>query len=298
MIYISEQEEGYAPRQSIDIGEEVWRGIWNLVTTRIEDGSFGASYPAYCYDGPVPTGTDRAKFVLAMQTEIPNLSQEILDPDLRIPPSEIPHTLDILDLIQFCWRNVGKPILGAYHRFFLHHHLEFDKPLGQKEFRDDINRIFRRRGIAYELTEKGDIRRIVSPILKKSLVSPPFNTGDIVFDNILKTAIEKIYDPDPATRRESLMALWDAWERLKTIGGNSDKKTQMTQILHVTSGDSSPKFGTLLEREAKEITRIGNTHLIRHSETAQEPLGLDFHVDYLFHRLYCLIELIVRANFR
>ena len=88
------------------------------------------------------------------------------------------------------------------------------------------------------------------------------------------------------------------WERLKTLDGQGDKKAQTKAMLDATAGTSSPKFRDALEREAKEVTDIGNSLRIRHSETSQEKLASSEHVDYLFYRLFSLIRLILlrKAN--
>jgi hypothetical protein len=44
------------------------------------------------------------------------------------------------------------------------------------------------------------------------------------------------------------------------------------------------------------MTDIGNGFQIRHSETSQVPLQRNNHVDYLFHRLFALIWLVLRAR--
>ncbi len=62
-----------------------------------------------------------------------------------------PDTFLILDFIEFCYRSIAKPIQGAYHSFFCHHHLSFDFEAGRDAFRGDVNRIFTRNGVAYEL---------------------------------------------------------------------------------------------------------------------------------------------------
>ena len=77
-----------------------------------------------------------------------------------------------------------------------------------------------------------------------------------------------------------------------------DKKAQVTALLDVTAGSSSPKFREALEREAGELTWIGNNLQIRHSETSQERLAETEHVDHLFHRLLALIQAILRMNGR
>ncbi len=290
MMYFSEREEGETPRENEEISNPVWKGIEVLIQARIDDGSFGAKYPILCEDGGAIIGTDKRAFRLAMEADIPNLQEKEDDPWEDKKP---PRTLDILDMIEFCWRCIGKSIRNGYHEFFKHDHLDFDIEAGQAEFRDDINRIFRRNGLAYELTWQGEIERLAPSVLREELASIEFSTGDAELNRMLDVAKRKFSDSDEAIRREALESLWDAWERLKTLGDGSDKKAQITSRLDRTAGPSSPKFRESLEREAKELTKIGNRFQIRHSETDQEPLAKSEHVDYLFHRLFALIRMIL-----
>ena len=188
------------------------------------------------------------------------------------------------------------PSAAAITSFFKHSHLKFDIKTGRSEFCEAINRVFRRNGLAYELTEKGRIKRTAAPVLREELASAQFRTSNAELNRMLETARRKFLDPDEATRREALEALWDAWERLKTLGRGQDKKAQVTSLLDGTAGSSSPKFREALEREARELTQIGNNLQIRHSETSQERLVEGKHVDYLFHRLFSLIWTVLRMN--
>lgn len=292
MTYFSERENGERPRDNEDIGEGSWGGIQALIFSRIEDGSFGVSYPLTCDDGPVPIGSDEDRLWQVMRAEIPTLQQRPWYESAQ----ELPRTIDILDMIEFCWRCIGKPIRLSYHSYLKHNHLKFDTEAGRDEFRDDINRIFRGNGLAYELTEWGHIERLVAPVLREELAAIQFSTGDAEFDRLLETARQKFLHPDEVVRREALEVLWDAWERLKTLGRGSDKKAQVMSLLDDTAGPSSSKFRTMLEQEAKELTSIGNTFRIRHSETSQERLAEGKHVDYLFHRLLSLVQLILRMK--
>ena len=204
-------------------------------------------------------------------------------------------TLNILDMVQFCWRSIGKPIKKEYHEYFNHDHLEFDEEQGRDEFRESIETIFRCNGIAYELTDEGRIKRLVPPVFSEALVDAHFNTGDRELDHLLRTAQKKFFGSNPDTRREALEALWDAWERLKTLD-QDDKKVGIKAILDATAGSESSKFREALEEEALALTKIGNRLRIRHSETDQEKLAQSEHADYLFYRLYSLIHLILRLR--
>ena len=292
MKYFSDREGRARPRELEKISANAWGGIRALIRGRIEDGSFGAGYPMNCDDGAGPIGTDESSFLLAVRGEIPEIRLGHWGSWLGQPQ----RTTEILDLIEFCFRCVGKPTRVGYHDFFKHHHLEFDLQVGQAEFRNDINRVFRRNGLAYKITAKGRIRRLAPPVLREELASAHFQTGDSELDKMLERARHKFLDPSEATRREALEVLWDAWERLKTLGDGSNKRTQSSSMLDNMAGSSSPNFRQALEREATELTWIGNNLQIRHSERTQERLAEGVHVDYLFHRLLSLMQAILRKK--
>ena len=191
---------------------------------------------------------------------------------------------------------MGKPIKIGTHSFFRHDHLEFDVEAGRDEFRNEIETIFRRNGNAYVLTEEGRIERLMPLAFQSILVESDFDTGDAELNRLLSTAQRKFLDPRPETRREALESLWDAWERLKTLDGQGDKKAQAQAMLDNAAGTSSPKFRDALDREAIELTGIGNSLRIRHSETNQEMLATSEHVDYLFYRLFSLIQLVLKSR--
>ncbi|MFM0758420.1 hypothetical protein PQQ49_34670, partial [Paraburkholderia strydomiana] len=88
--------------------------------------------------------------------------------------------------------------------------------------------------------------------------------------------------------------LWDGWERLKTLM-DDDKKKSVAIILDAAA-KAEPDFRQLLEDEAKALTSVGNTKLIRHYEKTRKPVFDTDHVDYLYFRLFALITLLIRKN--
>ncbi len=297
MRYFSEREGGRAPRDSEDIGGPARDGIRALIMARVQDGSFGATFRQNCPDSPIAIGTDETSFRNALRAYNPGPSDWPWDNGADwIGSSETPPTLQILDTIEFCWEHIGRPIPLDYHKFSKHYHLAFDRDAGREEFRSAIEDIFRRNGIAYELTTDGRIERLPSPVFQRVVTKFDFNTGDGEFDRLLSTAQSKFLTPDLEKRREALEALWDAWERLKTLGPRADKKAQVETMLDVTAGNNSPRFRSVLEQEASSLTRVGNTLGIRHAEVDQEKIVRSEHVDYLFYRLFSLIWLILRLK--
>jgi hypothetical protein len=287
--YFSDRELGERPRSRDNIPPNVWGGIVATITSRVENGSFGYRYPLGCPDGKGTAGCDETSFSLALAAEIPDIAWPLR-------ASVIPPQLAILDLLEFCYRAVAKAEEYDFHSFFGHSHLSFNPEEGRTAFRDDVNRILSRNGLAYELNTEGIIVRLAPEMIRAPLVTSVFNTGDPELNSLLSAARVKYLDPDPNVRRESLEKLWDAWERLKTIEPGRDKAASTAALLNRAS--SEPTFRATLENEARELTSIGNKFRIRHGETTQVPLELNEHVDYLFHRLFSLIRLLLKTTGR
>ena len=76
----------------------------------------------------------RFAFWNAMRARIPSLEER---PWLHV--AEQPSLHDVMDMIEFCWRSVGKPIKRGYHSYFKHEHLAFDIEEGKAGFREAIN---------------------------------------------------------------------------------------------------------------------------------------------------------------
>ncbi len=285
--YFSDREHGPRPRTEQEVSDRVWGGLIAVASALISAGAFGIDFPEECPDGEGISGTNDHMMQLALGAEIPSLPWPVNVRDL-------PPTLAVMDFLEFCHLHVAEPIRGSYHSFFRHHHLSFDREQGQAKFRQQVNRIFSRSGVAFELQSNGQVQRLAPPILREALTISQFNTGDGELDAMLESARARFLNPDPQVRRESLEKLWDAWERVKTIEPAPDKKASIERFLGKAA--SEPKFRDMLDGEARELTRIGNTFQIRHSETSQVPLETDAHVDYLFHRLFSLIQLVLGAR--
>ncbi len=177
MEYFSDKEHSLKPQTVDSVTPEAWGGIVAYVQSLISTGAFGQQYPEMCPDGNGPTGTDERSFILALKAEIPNI-QWPLETERREPGGLswetkpwAPDTMVALDLIQFCYKTVSKPIQGGYHSFFRHHHLSFEEEAGKEAFREKINTIFRRNGIAFVLENDGSIKRVV-PNFSKSIFPP------------------------------------------------------------------------------------------------------------------------------
>jgi len=97
--------------------------------------------------------------------------------------------------------------------------------------------------------------------------------------------------PNMASRREALEKLWDAWERLKSLENPANKRHSIALFLNKAA--HQPECREILEDEAKTLTDIRNKFSIRHSERNQIQIIESAHQDYLFHRLFSLMQLLL-----
>ncbi len=298
--YFSDRENGPRARTEQFISPVVWAGVVATVQALINSGAFGLYFPERCPDGQAICGCDQDAIAASVVAEMPGLtwpletSRLVDDSFLKQREHFAPDTLLILDFVEFVYASVAKPIPGKHHDFFNHHHFTFDQPPGQEEFRATVNRIFSRNGVAFEMLSTGRIVRVLPPVLGEELKRTIFRTGDRTLDNMLDECRIKFSDRNPLVRREALERLWDGWERLKSLADPSDKKKSIKIILDATSAE--PSLRERLESEAIELTSIGNSHLIRHSEVNQVPVIDVDQVDYLFHRLIAMIQLVLRKK--
>lgn len=261
-------------------------------------GAFGAAFPESCPDGYGTVGTDDTALAQVLGAEIPEVEWPLQSTkkadDVFYAPAEpfAPPTLVVLDFLEFCHRNIAKPIQGSFHSFFRHYHLSFDAEAGQSEFRTSINRIFSRNCLGYELAPTGSIIRLAPPALREELAKPAIQTGDVQLDRLLEEARRRFINPNVGERLIALEKLWDCWERIKSSEDPENKKLSVAKLLEKTSPEL--KFRAMLEKEARELTEIGNSFHIRHSEVTQQPLSNSSHLDYLFHRLYALVILLLK----
>lgn len=108
--------------------------------------------------------------------------------------------------------------------------------------------------------------------------------------------LSKFKDVAPKSRAEATEKLWDAWERLKSIEVAGNKRMSVAKLLDNAAPE--PMFRARLEDEARALTDIGNAFHIRHFETNKVALSGPEQYDYLFHRLFALMHLLLFTRSR
>jgi hypothetical protein len=133
-------------------------------------------------------------------------------------------------------------------------------------------------------------------VLAQSLARGLPQSSDSRLDELLDEAVNKFLDKSPVVQKEGLERLWDAWERLKTLADADNKKKGIGLLISGAGG--APDFAEVLNAEARALTDIGNEFQIRHFEQNKEPLRHALHVEYLFHRMFALVRLLLESRSR
>lgn len=285
--FYTDRTRGPVNRVREDIPEATWRALVALINRRVDDNWLAREFPDPCPDGNGTAGTNQLNLADTIEALVPGLVWPLdraTAPDVGVA----------LDLIDFVAQRIAEPIKEYYHDFFRHYELSFDVSQGRITFRRDVEQIFARTGVAYEVNAKMTVRRLGPPEARHILADFEPATGDNTLDELLRDARRRFLSYEIAEQRIGLEKLWDAFERLKTLESGANKKLQVRALLDKASGEP---WRTHLEAEARELTSIGNSLQIRHFETSKRAVA-DEDVDYLFTRLVAFIVYLLRVTKR
>ncbi len=188
--YFSERELGLPIQDKDEIGQLFWSGFVALVNRYIRNGSLAQEFPENCFDVRVSVGYDEQLLGKAFQAEIQSIAWPLND-------WEIPDTLSVLNSVEFFCPYVSQPGQQTYHDFAKHFHLlSFDREAGLKNYRVDVNRLFRTSHLAYELQPDCKIHRLGPVVLRDILTNAAFKPEDQEVNRLLENTRIKIGDPD------------------------------------------------------------------------------------------------------
>ncbi|ABE46900.1 hypothetical protein [Polaromonas sp. JS666] len=94
--------------------------------------------------------------------------------------------------------------------------------------------------------------RPLSPVLFEAMGTLP-PSGNHILDALLHDACKKFQDAAPKSRAEGIEKLWDAWERLKSIEVQGDKRMSVARLLEQCSRE--PMFRARLDAEARHLPK-------------------------------------------
>lgn len=152
------------------------------------------------------------------------------------------------------------------------------------QFRDEINDIFRKTGLLYELNTDLQVERIIennplTPAVESAIAA----VGETGTRELLQEALLLHRSPYPADIRNAVEKLWDAYERLKTYYTTMNKRDSANKIIADMANNRAP-YVTLFTNEFKALTDIGNGFRIRHHETDKVEIADVRYCDYFFNR--------------
>jgi hypothetical protein len=319
-FYYSDRNGPPIAQDRESITPEAWTGVVSVVDRALNDGSLAHAFPVRdCHnhhgagDGPI-TGVNRKMLFSAVRAHIPRLSLTRMA--FRFDPDHVPATSDALDLIEFIGPRIHRPDRQSgctwngedvHYNFAAFRPLDPDdlmfdvdprRPPGQKDFREAIEMIFRRQGLAFTLDYDMKVRRLGPPETRPLLSDFRPQTGDQVLDDLFTEATTRFLSPAPQERIRALEKLWDAYERTKTLyHPGMDKKTSIDKLLREAGGGSEEAFQRL-DQEFRALTDIGNQFRIRHHEMGKHELPSSEFVDYLFTRMLSGLAFVLRASGR
>lgn len=131
--------------------------------------------------------------------------------------------------------------------------------------------------------------RVIPEVLATALFGIA-TSGDKTVDDLLLHAISAFRSPEPVNRRVAVEKLWDAWERLKTL---LDANPSVGNKMLLDAAADEKKFRELLEHDAKQLRDAGNDFHIRHFKIASTEIVRIEQYDYLFYRLFALVNLLL-----
>ena len=292
--YFSDRELGSKELNSEEISINAWNGIVSIYKQFISNNALSGNFAEQCQDNQGICGCDVYLLENAAKAVIPDLEIPIREIS-KYQEEALPDKYTILDFLEFLHKNIKDPFeIGKYHDWQKHFHYSFKNNGVQKsEFRNGINQIFSRNGIVFYLDENGQIKRSIPKQMSGIMTEIRFNTGDDRLNELFEQAYSKFVLPRKENRIEALEKIWDAFERLKTYFENNKKQSATTLISLVSKNNLL--FQEIIENEFKSLTDMGNRFQIRHYEKDKIEITNELHIDYLFYRMSCLIQLCVES---
>lgn len=198
----------------------------------------------------------------------------------------------LLDFIEFIASNLKDISKRDFHNFFQHYHLHFFNTQNiVDEFAKEINGIFNKTGLLYQLNANNEIERIIEDgILTEKVEKKVDDINESGLKELMQEAIRLHKSPLPSDNKSAVEKIWDAFERLKTYFTTMNKKDSADKIIVIASG-STREMGTLLKTEFQALTTIGNEYRIRHHETNKIDITDIRQYDYFFNRCLSIITL-------
>ena len=142
----TERQGGMKPRVGEQLNAPCRLGLLSLVEARISEEWFGQAFPHACEDGLGNAGTDTNKLYSMMA------AYHVIRPEEWSRAEQPPGDGQIFDLVEFTYEHIASPrTVGQPHSFQGHSHYTYDQQEGRRKYEEQVNRLFERNGMAFEL---------------------------------------------------------------------------------------------------------------------------------------------------
>lgn len=254
-------------------------------------------FPSPCPDGEGVCGVSEIDLFKLLKLRIPGLLRGgYPNPDVpTVPQSCEFDQYSLFDYIEYIAQNMVTVVKGGWHPFFHHHHLSFTHDsIDFDRFAGEVNDIFKMAGLQYVLTDKRQIERLTDAdgFVQQAAVDASFVSEQGLRELIIES-IALYHNARSEMHHLATEKIWDAFERIKTIYTDLDKKQSAKKLINGMS-KGSVSYSEMLSDEFDMLTNIGNRFRIRHHETNKIDVDDDY-CDYLFIRCLSLVDLAVRT---
>ncbi len=220
-------------------------GLFSRVFRQLEiDGYFDEAFGFYCVDAEHIDGNVKDIELEMLLT----IRKKNLWPISEYAASYSED--DFLDVIEFLYQHVSKPIDGTMHSYggCGMHWETFNKKEGQKVFREKVNSVLGHYKNKFELSEKGDI-----------LHKP-------------EEGFEKIFNADVPSKDMNIVGRINAaTTNFRRHGSSIDDRRQAVRDLADVLEYLKPQFQNLLtNKDEKDLFNIANNFGIRHHNDKQK----------------------------
>ena len=254
-------------------------------------------FPEYCYDNAEQIcGVDRNNLRNYLLFRVPGLLFDYQG-NVIAPTEEDYNQFALLDYIEFLALSITDYQVQDYHSFFQHQHIKVLETHNVFDaYRKDVNEAFTLTGLLYVLNDQKQVERITDTdaqiAVNQSLINGVQEPG---LRQLIDDAIRLYKNPRPEIYHTAVEKIWDALERVKTVGMERglDKKASIIELIdRMSSGEK--EYMDLFDSEFRALTDIGNHFRIRHHEMDKIDISDEQYYGYFFNRCFSLVCLALK----
>lgn len=182
---------------------------------------------------------------------------------------------DLFDVVEFLFDLVSAPIRGNYHSWRCGwHYDEFDRPVGQLRFREELNPLLADYGDGFELTGAGEIRRLAPAGL----------------DRLMRQPLPRKNFPDAAERVEAAIS------KYARHGATGEARRDAVRDLADVLERIRPELKKVISNaDENDLFQLANNYSIRHfNERQKDQYDSDVFLPWIFYTYLNMVHLALR----